>query len=94
MIMPLPACVFFLAFFVDFWKVLYEELFHIHIREDDGVYRLKILIFPYSFCISNSLYIPYFPDHCPQSRSLDLTNFFFPITSVFPFRVCGPHGYP
>ena len=43
-----------LAFFVDFWKVLYEEPFHIPIGGDDSVYRLKY------YFILTVLYLQYF----------------------------------
>ena len=59
-----------LAFFVDFWKVLYVEPFQIPIGRDYSVYSLKILILSIQYCVSNSLYIPYFPEHCQHSRSL------------------------
>ena len=78
--MCLNTCLSCLAFFVDFLQFYMRSLSRYLLGGDDSIYRLKILIFLYSFCISNSLYISYFPDHCPHSRSPALTNSFIPIT--------------
>lgn len=58
---------------------------------DDSVYELKIKLLSCFFvCFSNKLYIHYNPDHCPNSRSLALTESLLPISSVSPFRGVGP----
>ena len=86
--MSLASCLSFLVFFVELVENLVGGVFPDMFQ--NSVYRL--IFFSFSLFSSNNLYIRYCPDHCPDYRSLDITVFLLPVSSVSSLRDCGAEG--